>query len=93
MKIDNIDPKSIVWRKSTSSQYSEIYKRVEAMQIGEVLRVELDEVKKFFAGALTTSFRKRKSDFMLRTMKEDKEGKIWIIAKLKRKNKKHNEVL
>lgn len=92
MKIEKIDPKSVVWRRSISnSLYIHAYKNIEEMQIGEALRVELDEPRKSFAGSVTSTFRRRKADFSLRTMKEDKEGKIWVIMKLKKRTKKRIE--
>ena len=85
MRIESIDPKGIVWGRGPGvSIYSDVYTKIEGMQVNEAITIEFDEPRKFFNASLTSNFKRKHADFSLKTKREDSAGRKWVVMKVKK---------
>ena len=84
MKIEKCKDEEFGQRRFVA-KYSPIFDKIKEIKIGEIIKVTLDENNLNFYGTLMQYFRKdRFPEYKCSVRRKDREGKIFLIMKIKR---------
>ena len=84
MKIEKCKDEEFRQRRF-AARYSPIFDKIKEIKIGEIIKVTLDENNLNFYATLMQYFRKdRFPEYKCSVRRKDREGKIFLIMKIKR---------
>ena len=87
MKIEKIESKKIVQLKRKHSKYELLYQQLRDLPMGKALKLTLDIPIYSFPSVIYQNLRFKRTGYRLSVRRQDMTNKVWVIIKVKPKQK------